>query len=416
MVVFGAVHAGGREGARNTLKTRTVSLAQSLKRGTRMRDDTTIITETVPTPTLLPAPSAARARLTPAQKLTRAHLAIGSRALVTANLAEAAARVAQKLGTQLKTTLTCRPALRPATLHPFTHLAARALFVTLDFGGEAIAILELDLLAAGAVLGRVTGGSEPVGVPSRLSHIEEAAFAWVVLSTLAELRREPAFEVLSPRLVSLTLDRGEVLQQVDARLRHVALQLDLEVGETRCLARLLLPSLWLQSRFDALPAEPSPAPLSEVSSAALAARCIMGSAVLPQRDVSTLTCGDIVLFNDLAQRASGLTGPGRLVTQSFELRGTFTEAGFTLTRAFERPTQESAMSQIDPTVPVEVEIELTRLRLPLHQLGTVRPGSVLPLHINAAQQVIVRIGDKAVARAELVEIEGEIGARIVAML
>ena len=46
----------------------------------------------------------------------------------------------------------------------------------------------------------------------------------------------------------------------------------------------------------------------------------------------------------------------------------------------------------------------------------VRPGSVLPLHINAAQQVIVRIGDKAVARAELVEIEGEIGARIVAML
>ena len=74
------------------------------------------------------------------------------------------------------------------------------------------------------------------------------------------------------------------------------------------------------------------------------------------------------------------------------------------------------MSQVDPTVPVEVEIELTRLRLPLHQLGNVRPGSVLPLHINAAQQVIVRIGDKAVARAELVEIEGEIGARIIAML
>jgi type III secretion protein Q len=41
---------------------------------------------------------------------------------------------------------------------------------------------------------------------------------------------------------------------------------------------------------------------------------------------------------------------------------------------------------------------------------------VIPLHINAAQQVVVRIGDKAVARAELVEIEGEIGARIVAML
>lgn len=73
-------------------------------------------------------------------------------------------------------------------------------------------------------------------------------------------------------------------------------------------------------------------------------------------------------------------------------------------------------SNVDPTVPVEIEIELTRLRVPLHQLGNVRAGSVIPLQINAASQVVVRIGDKAVARAELVEIEGEIGARIVSML
>ena len=73
-------------------------------------------------------------------------------------------------------------------------------------------------------------------------------------------------------------------------------------------------------------------------------------------------------------------------------------------------------SNVDPSVPVEIEVELTRLRLPLHQLGTVRPGSIIPLHINAAQHVVVRIGDKAVARAELVDIEGEIGARIISML
>lgn len=381
-----------------------------------MHDETTLITQTAPAPAMLPCPSASRARLVPAQKLTRAHLAIAARPSVRANLTEACSRVAKKLGAQLKTTLACRASVRPSTIHPFTHLAARALFVTLEFSGEAVAILELDLLAAGALLGRITGGHEPVGVPSRLSHIEEAALGWITLFALSELRREPAFEHLSPRLVSLTLDRGEVLPQVDARLRHVAVELDLEVGETRCLARLLLPSLWLQSKFDALPAEASPELLAEVSSATLAVRCIIGSALLPPRDASTLTCGDVVLFSGLAQHPSGLTGSGRLVAPSFELRGTFTEAGFTLTRAFERPTQESAMSQIDPTVPIEVEIELTRLRLPLHQLGTVRPGSVLPLHINAAQQVIVRIGDKAVARAELVEIEGEIGARIVAML
>lgn len=380
-------------------------------------NDTTAITETVPSPaTYDRSPTANRVRLAPTQKLTRAHLAVKARPAASAALTEATNRVAQKLGTQLKSTLSCRASLLSSTIHPFTHLAGRALFITLEFGGEAVGILELDPLAAGALIGRITGGQEPVGIPTRLSHIEEAALGWITLSSLAELRGEPTFAKLCPRLVSLTLDRGEVLHQIDARLRHVAIQLELEVGETKCAGRLLLPSLWLQSKFDALPTEATPSLREEVSSATLPARCLIGTAVLPVADAAALTCGDVVLFAGLSHGASGLNGAGRLIAPSFELRGTFTEAGFTLTRSFERPTQESAMSQIDPTIPVEVEIELTRLRLPLHQLGNVRPGSVLPLHINAAQQVIVRIGDKAVAKAELVEIEGEIGARIIAML
>jgi type III secretion protein Q len=380
-------------------------------------DETTLITETVPTPAVHDrSPSANRVRLAPTQKLTRAHLAINARPAVCAALTEAGTRVAQKLATQLKSTFSCKASLLPSTIHPFTHLAGRALFITLEFGGEAVGILELDPLAAGAIIGRITGGQEPVGIPTRLSPIEEAAVGWVALSTLAELRGEQVFGPLSPRLVSLTLDRSEVLRQVDARLRHVAIELTLEVGETKCLGRLLLPALWVQSKFDAMPQEACAALLEQVSSATLPARWLIGSAVLPRAEAAALTRGDVVLFAGLGHRPAGLSGAGRLIGSSFELRGTFTDAGFTLTRAFERPTQESDMSQADPTLPVEVEIELTRLRLPLHQLGNVRPGSVLPLHINAAQQVIVRIGDKAVARAELVEIEGEIGARIISML
>lgn len=73
------------------------------------------------------------------------------------------------------------------------------------------------------------------------------------------------------------------------------------------------------------------------------------------------------------------------------------------------------MSHSDVTLPVDVEIELARIRVPLSQLAVLRPGGVLPLHINAAQTVTIRIGDKAVARAELVEIEGEIGARVLSL-
>jgi type III secretion protein Q len=384
-----------------------------------MLDEMTQVTQnnkpaTLATPRLPPA--ANRIRLSALQKLTRAHLAINARPAACAALVEATERVAQKLGPQLKTTIACEASVLASTIHPFSHLAARALFVTLEFGGEALGVLELDLLGAGAVLSKITGGQEPVGIPTRLSHIEEAALGWVALYTLAELRAEAPFKALTPRLVSVTLDRTEVLRAVDARLRHLAVELQLTIGETRCLGRLLVPSLWAQSKFDALPVEDGAPLLEEVGNVTVPARCLIGHATVSRREAAALTVGDVVVLANVTQDSSGLLGAGRVLAPSFELRGTFTAEGFTLTRAFERPTQESEMSQVDPSVPVEVEIELTRLRLPLHQLGNVRPGSVLPLHINAAQQVVVRIGDKAVARAELVEIEGEIGARIISML
>ncbi|MFZ5441477.1 MAG: FliM/FliN family flagellar motor switch protein [Myxococcota bacterium] len=382
-----------------------------------MRDEAaTQITETAPSPLELRTTAATRVKLQPLQKLTRAHLSVDTRVGAVEAMREANARIAEKLGAQLKTTLTCKATLQSATLHPFSHLAARALFVLLELGGESLAVFELDALGVGALLSRITGNNEPAGLPARLASIEEAALGWVVLSALAELRAEPALAAFSPRLVSLTLDRGEVLQQLDARRRHLAVQLELKLGETSALGRLLVPALWLQAKFDALATEAAPPAREEVLAATLPATCLIGSALLNPTDVAQLAVGD-VLFVGVTQHAEGLAGPGRLLTPSFELRGAFSEAGFTLTRAFERPTQEHPMSQsVDPSVPVEVEVELTRLRLPLHQLGTLRPGAVLPLHLNAAQQVVVRIGDKAVARAELVEIEGEIGARIVAML
>ena len=92
------------------------------------------------------------------------------------------------LGTQLKTSLLCTPSLRPSTLHPFSHLAARSLFVMLELGGDALGVLELDALGVGALIARITGNNEPAGIPSRLSPIEEAALGWTFLSVIAELR------------------------------------------------------------------------------------------------------------------------------------------------------------------------------------------------------------------------------------
>lgn len=69
-----------------------------------------------------------------------------------------------------------------------------------------------------------------------------------------------------------------------------------------------------------------------------------------------------------------------------------------------------------PPLPVDVEIELTRVMVPLSELAALKPGALLPLHISANEPVLLRVGDRAVARAELVEIEGEVGARVLALL
>ncbi|HEY1088422.1 MAG TPA: FliM/FliN family flagellar motor switch protein [Archangium sp.] len=383
-----------------------------------MRDEITQLTSSVPgapglQKALIPAN---RTKLAPVAKLTRAHLAVARRPAVVRSLVESAQRAMSKVAPQLKTTLSLEPTLLSSTLHPFSHLAPRALYVTLALGGDALGLLELDLLATGAVLAKITGGQEPVSVLTRLSSIEEAALGWTLLTTLAELRAEAAFAAFQPRLVAITLDRGDILRELDARQRYVAVQLAITIGGLHCLSRLLIPAAWVQAKFDALPVEPSPALQDTVAQASLDARCLLGTAQLSPKDYASLAVKDVVVFAGVTKSAEGLLGPARLVGSAFELRGQFTATGFTPTRVVPRITQEIAMSQPDPTVPVEVEIELTRVRLPLHQLGNVHTGAVIPLHINAAQQVVLRIGDKAIARAELVEVEGEIGARIVAML
>ena len=143
--------------------------------------------------------------------------------------------------------------------------------------------------------------------------------------------------------------------------------------------------------------------------------------MLDANDLGALRGGDVVLFDGLSMSNEFLCGAGRLSGNSFELFGEFGPQGFQFNRAIARKfPQESSMSQSaprneTPALPVEVEIELTRLRLTVAELASIKPGSILPLHINSAEPVVLRVGDRAVARAELVEIDGEIGARILTL-
>ena len=63
-------------------------------------------------------------------------------------------------------------------------------------------------------------------------------------------------------------------------------------------------------------------------------------------------------------------------------------------------------------VPVSVEVELARLAVPLGTLAGTQPGGVLPLHISCIAPITLRLEGRKFALAELVELDGELGARI----
>ena len=360
-----------------------------------------------------------------ARRLTRAHLSLARRPSVgqagREALAEISARLSQVLGAQVG--LDAR--VVDAAINPFGGLSRFSAFALLELGALGqLAVLELDLMTLNALLAQVAGSPARTSAPTRLTQVEEAAFGWLCLSALACVRKvELLHKQFGPRLLAVYIERGEILERVDCRVRHVAIDLTVKVGELAGTARLLVPSTAIDTGIAAVVEQlPTELPL-QVGLAKIAIRPFLGRCVLDARDMAGLQLGDVVMFDAVSAPAGVLCGQARLAAPNFELHGHLSPDGFTLTRAETRATslpQEPAMKLKDdanfPSLPVEVEIELTRLRIPISELATLRPGAVLSLRIGVSEPVTLRVGDRAVARAELVDIEGEIGARIIGLL
>lgn len=73
------------------------------------------------------------------------------------------------------------------------------------------------------------------------------------------------------------------------------------------------------------------------------------------------------------------------------------------------------MTDIAAAVPVLLEVELARVSLPLTDLARLEPGAALPLAIDRRGLVTLRLGDREVAKGELVDVEGTVGVRILSM-
>lgn len=357
------------------------------------------------------------------RRLTRAHLALQKRPALVEAFCETANAIACALKVQLAADIEVTGQLLQAVFRPAQNLSADAalLVIELDAIGTC-AVLELERGVLGAALDRISGAPTRAAPMTRLTRIEESAFGFLALVMLQAARGNATTERLfAPRLRAVNPDRREVVELIDAGTPHIAAQLQLRVGAVQGQARLFIPARALQNAVQAEPLAAVGAIEGGLLSAAICTRAFLGRSVLDATDLETLRRGDVVLFDDLRLEEGRVIGAGRLSAPGFELFGDFAAPGFTFTRALTRNVpQESFMSQPNqksdaPSLPVDVEIELARLRLTVAELASIRPGAILPLHINATEPVLLRVGDRAVARAELVEIDGEVGARILTL-
>jgi type III secretion protein Q len=343
-------------------------------------------------------------RLKPKIRMTRAHLALQQRAEFVARAKAAVAAAFARLSECTETSFSAQATLLDGTVHAANSLTKQSAFVLFDLAPlQQHAVLEIERTLLGSLLQKVAGSSPEQPGPTQLTRIEEAALGWLLLNLIQTLRCHPAIEQhFSPRLMSVHVDRGEVLQQIGIKEKYAVIALNLSNHQQ---ARLLIPSVALQTAVEREASEVNALPLTEsVLEARFETAVRVGRAALSKQDVVSLLVGDVVLFEGARRERGTISGFTRLYHRQFSFLGQLSAEGFTL-------NPESPMSHAETQL--EVSVELCRLKLSIRELAEIQAGRVLPLCINGASPVVLRLGDRAVAKAELVDVEGELGARII---
>ncbi len=359
------------------------------------------------------------ARLT-TRKVGRARVLLGRRPALLSELDSLQVAAAGALSGALGGPVVLEARAGDTPLMPGRALGHSALFCILALAGPGSeAVLELDPRLAAALASVRTGAAVPDVPVLAVTPFERALVAELLLTVLAALREVGTAESRwSPRLVGVCAGRCEV----EARLGPgpvVALAFDLVASAVRGRAVLYIPELALRAvalqvpvaRADGVAGD-GPGRASINFSPRL--RC---GAVWAHELAALVTGAAVVLPG--AHVADGVVhGQLALVRRGVALAGTLSSAGFRLACAEQEiPSQE--VTEVDPVLselPVELEVELARVPLSLAEIGALRPGAVLPLRVSTGDPVFLRVGDRRIARAELVEVEGEVAARVLELV
>ncbi len=330
---------------------------------------------------------------------------------------------------------------------------AGALVHVPSFAGALAEIVQarVELLVRGVATGGGAMGSGvgvllgPADRPAEVVLVEtEPALAASLAARV--LRRKPPVVVDGAREPGEELAGGlAAILVAAARRAHVGTPLLVRgVGPAKTLAPALGPDVLVASftvlvdddaylaraalpRAQALLAAPVPwsrAVLASLGETPLRLPVVAAATRSTAAEAASLRPGDVWLPGGWALGApsAGLRGPVTLAAPGATegVRATLGEGGrlvllggrVELSMHEDQTMNDAALDALGDT-PVVVRVEIGAAELPAREWAQLGKGDVLALGTKVAAPVILRIGGAEVARGELVEIDGEVGVRIV---
>ena len=329
-------------------------------------------------------------------------------------------------------------------------------------------VLEVELVLAHAAVDLLLGGAgEMVGLRP-LTDIEEGVMSYVVLEALTVLVPALQQAVPRPRLDGVARSVDEVSARLGDDGPMLAVHLHATLGPHGGMVRLVVPAAVLDASEPGVESAQRRARLKvdlETNAGRLSAvrswlRAEIGSAEISAQDLASLRVKDVLLVDALSARPDrgepgtaqlrvGLGRAGRAEADVFVEGGRYQaritdivtgEPGhprmageessgaekeeFTYPEMDVPPELEGAAlddvnkpdgSDLLGDVPLQIAVELARVPITAQQVVGMRAGQVLELNRGPGEPVELSVNGKVVARGELVEVEGQLGVRIITL-
>jgi type III secretion system YscQ/HrcQ family protein len=331
--------------------------------------------------------------------------------------------------------------LRPRELRRFvadpTFLATVA-----SLSQKPAGFIEVELSLAHAIVELLLGGAGEA-VPLRpLTDVEEGVMVFVLLEVLRAMA--PSLE---PRLPRFHLEG--VARNVDQWLLKLGNESHLAIISLRCtvgaqegFTRIVLPASLLELPVPASSGEEAARRRERIARHGSRLAWIqtwlwaeIGRVEIVASDLASLQAGDVVLLDELSVRCDrGEGGTAKLRAGlgragCFEADIALDGEGYTATlrsfrnEPFERAEpQEERMkeppregAELLSDIPLQIAVELGRIPLTAEQVLALHLGQVVELNRGPGEPVELSVNGKLIARGELVEVEGQLGVRIVSI-